>query len=90
MGMAFSALFIIVLFHITMALAGIWLGFWLGELLDSTTLGFGVTVLIYILWLILSVVFRRTLLIKPFTKLIISTIIEEEELEEEKEHPDEK
>lgn len=81
LGLIFSAIFVMFLFHITIALIGIWVGFWLSEVYDSTSIGFGITVLIYMLWTIISIVFRRTLLVKPFSKLILKTMLEIEEQE---------
>ncbi len=81
LGLIFSAIFIMFLFHITIALIGIWVGFWLSEIYDSTSIGFGITVLIYILWTFISIVFRNALLVKPFSKLILKSMLEIEEQE---------
>lgn len=85
MGLVFSAIYVMLLLHFTMAMGGIWLGFWLGEVLGSYTQGFGITVLIYVLWLICCIVFRRTLLVQPFGKLLVASLIEHEELKKDEE-----
>lgn len=81
LGLIFSAIFIMFLFHITIALIGIWIGFYLSEIYDSTSIGFGITVLIYIAWTMISIIFRNALLVKPFSKLIINSMLELEELD---------
>ena len=86
LGIVFSAVFIIMLFHIAIALLGLWLGFWMSSLLGSFSYGFGATSLIYAVWLVISVVYRKTLLIKPFTSMVVSamTDVDKDELEEKK------
>ncbi len=76
MGLVFSAIFIIMLFHICIALVGVWLGFVFADYYDSYTIGFGVTAGLYIIWFMVSIIFRKTLLIKPFTNAIISAMID--------------
>lgn len=86
LGIVFSAVFIIMLFHIAIALLGLWLGFWMSSLLGSYAYGFGATSLIYAVWLVISVVYRKTLLIKPFTSMVVSamTDVDEDDLEDKK------
>lgn len=81
MGMVFSTVFIIILFHVCIAIIGIWLGFWLSDIYESFTTGFGITALIYVVWLALSIIFRQTLLVKPFTSAVVSAMVEEEKIE---------
>lgn len=81
----FSYLFIIILFHIAMAFAGIWLGLWLSDIFGSFIMGFGVTVLFYMLWLILVIVFRKSLLVKPFANLLVAAFTENDQKPEDKE-----
>lgn len=76
MGIVVGAVFIIMLFHITIALIGLWLGFWISSMLGSYALGFGITGLIYLIWLIISVIFRKKLLIKPFTDFVVTAMTE--------------
>jgi len=90
LGLIFGTIFIIMMFHLCMALLGIWLGFLLSGLFDGNYMvGFGITTAIYTLWLFISIKYRKTLLIKPFTELMISTITEKrnKETEEEDEQP---
>lgn len=79
MGFIFSAIFIIMLFHICIALVGVWLGFVFAEYYESYTIGFGFTAGLYIIWFVVSIVFRKTLLIKPFTNAVISAMTDIDE-----------
>lgn len=86
-GHLFSMVFLLILFHTTIALLGIWLGFWLSEVFDSFTMGFGITVIIYLLWFILTLIFRKALLVKPFTNAVVSAMADyKKEDEEDQEH----
>ncbi len=67
----FAAVFIITMLNITLALIGIWFGFFLSELLDSLSVGFGLAGLSYLLVLTLIIIFRKPLLIRPFTNISI-------------------
>lgn len=78
LGLIFSTIFIIMMFHLCMLLLGIWLGFLLSGLFDNYMIGFGVTTGIYAIWLAISIKYRKPLLIKPFTDLMISSITERE------------
>lgn len=65
----FAAVFVITMLNITLAILGIWFGFFLSGLLHSYAVGFGLSGLTYLLILILIIVFRKTLLIRPFTNI---------------------
>ena len=82
LGIVIAAVFLIMIFHIGIALIGIWLGFLLSSVFDSYSIGFGITGSVYILWLAVLVVFRRPLLITPFTNIVISAMTEDESNEE--------
>lgn len=68
---AYALTFLIISFNITLVLVGLWLGFWLSEVLGSQTLGFGAAALIFIFFLIVLTIFHRALLIRPFENLVI-------------------
>ncbi|WP_417593148.1 hypothetical protein [Owenweeksia hongkongensis] len=76
LGMVFSAIFIITMFHLCVLMVGMWIGFLLSSFFDNHLIGFGITTVIYILWLIVSVKYKKTLLIKPFTNIVISAMTE--------------
>lgn len=81
-----AVIFMIILFHITLALGGIWLGVYLGDIWENYPLGFGVSALVFIVLLLLVLVFRKPLLVRPFTNLAISSMVKEEKIIE---HEDE-
>ncbi len=72
----FAAVFIIIMLNITLAILGIWFGFFLSGLLDSFAMGFGLAGLTYIVILTLIIVFRKPLLVRPFTNISISILQE--------------
>ncbi|AEV33028.1 hypothetical protein Oweho_2052 [Owenweeksia hongkongensis DSM 17368] len=76
LGMVFSAIFIITMFHLCVLMVGMWIGFLLSSFFDNHLIGFGITTVIYIIWLIVSVKYKKTLLIKPFTNIVISAMTE--------------
>jgi len=80
-----TAIFLIMLFHIALAIFGIWLGFFLGELLESYVLGFGLSVLAFILLFIIVIVFRQALLIGPITNAAISSMVKQNKIPDEDE-----
>lgn len=84
MGNLFSFIFLIALFHLTMAVIGIWLGIWVSEMLGSFTLGFGVTALFFGLWLFLAITFRKPLIVKPFERIMIKIMTAEENIDQQK------
>ena len=51
--------------------AGLVTGFWLSELLDSYTQGFGITTLIMLVIILLVAALRKSLFVNPIIKLFI-------------------
>ncbi|GEM_PF-1927656 len=81
---AYALIFFLVFFNITLILGGLWLGFFISDLLNSTVYGFGLAFLSFILLFGIFVRFRRALLIGPFQNLMIKAL--RESLEPNKEH----
>ncbi len=82
-----SVLFIIILFHIMLAIFGIWLGVYLGGVLDSYPLGFGISTLVFVAWMIIVIVFRKQILIRPLTNAAINMMINEDKLPDHDKEP---
>ena len=72
----FAAVFIIIMLNITLAIMGLWFAFFLSSLLDSYAMGFGFAGLTYLAVLLLIMIFRKQLLIRPFTNISIRVIQE--------------
>lgn len=72
-----AMLFVVILFNIMLAMAGIWLGFYFTELLGSHSIGFGLSAGIFVLLLVLVMAFRRTLLVKPFVNIAVKIFASE-------------
>jgi ABC-type multidrug transport system fused ATPase/permease subunit len=81
----FSFLFVIMLFLLVFGFAGIWLALWLSEIFGSFTTGFGLTAGFFALLLILAVVFRNSLLVKPLVNLLIAAFTKHDPQPESKE-----
>jgi Zn-dependent protease with chaperone function len=81
LGIVFSGFFMITLFHITVVFIGVWVGLIFSEALESTIKGFGITVLFYVVWLVVSLVFSKQLLVRPLSKIITSAMLDQEEEE---------
>lgn len=75
-----TAIFLIMLFHIGLAIFGIWLGVYLGEVLDSYAMGFGISALFFGFLFLLVIIFRRPLLINPITNMAIHNMVKEKKI----------
>ncbi len=81
---AYALIFFLIFINITMILGGLWLGFFLSELLESTVHGFGLAFFSFILLFALFVRFRKALLIGPFQNLMIRAL--RQSLDQKKDH----
>ncbi len=81
----FSFLFIIMLFLMVLGFAGIWLSLWLSDYFGSFIMGFGITVLFYTVWLLLALIFRNSLLVKPLVNILIAAFTKDDPKPEDKE-----
>lgn len=81
---AYALIFFLIFINITMILGGLWLGFFLSELLGSTVHGFGLAFFSFILLFALFVRFRKALLIGPFQNLMIRAL--RQSLDQKKDH----
>lgn len=73
---AYALIFFVIFINITMILGGLWLGYFISELLDSTVWGFGIAFLAFVVLFFLLVRFRRAILIRPFQNLMIQALRE--------------
>jgi len=83
LGTVFAFAFLLVFLIIVLLLSGIWLGFWLSELLQSYILGFGFSSLTFIVAFLILILFRRTLLEKPFANLSVKYLFMNHKLQDE-------
>ncbi len=63
---------VMLLVGLVFVFAGMTLGFWLSNVLESPVWGFGVTTLLFILLLALLALFRKALFINPVSRLILA------------------
>lgn len=86
-GNIFSFIIILFILDIALALVGIWLGFWLSDITGSYAIGFGLSAITFLILMLLLLIFRKPLLVRPFMNLAVRTMVEEENLpDENKEH----
>ena len=81
---AYMALSLLLFVNTTLILCGLWVGFYLSHLCDSFHIGFGITAAIYIILLVILVVFRDTLMVRPVQNIMIKMYQKQKE-EQEKE-----
>ena len=89
-GNVFSFLVILISAIIMLAMIWLWIGFMISSWLDNYPLGFGVTALLAIIQLVIMVVFRKQILVKPFMNVAISAMMEDENIPEDDEKDTEK
>jgi hypothetical protein len=70
------------LFFLIILFAGVTMGFWLSQLMDSYVKGFGVIVLALVLLFAVLAFFRKKLFVEPFMQIIIDRANEELDDEE--------
>jgi hypothetical protein len=65
------------LFFLLFIFIGLVLGFWLSELTDSLTIGFGLTTLLLLLVMLLVALFRKQLFIYPMIRIFIKMMVDD-------------
>ncbi|WP_295126183.1 phage holin family protein [uncultured Chitinophaga sp.] len=86
LGLFFSLVMAFLLFFIVVVFLGMVLGFWIGEMTDSFTMGFVCAAGFFIFLLILVLAFRKSLIQRPLSNLLVKELVEEiQEKQEEKE-----
>lgn len=68
---AYAFIFLAIFINITLVLVGLFIGFWLTEVTGSFTQGFGLTAAIFVLVSILLLIFRKALLVNPFSSALL-------------------
>jgi hypothetical protein len=76
---AFLLIFITIFINTLIIVGSIWLGFVLGEIFDSMTIGFGLITLLIFLIFILIIIFRKAFIINPFRNGMMAFYLSTEE-----------
>ena len=77
LGLFFSLTMAFLLFFFVIVFLGMVVGFWIGEMTGSYTIGFGCAAGLFVLLFIVILVFRKQLIQRPLTKLLLSELVEE-------------
>ncbi|MBV7528727.1 hypothetical protein [Chitinophaga sp. sic0106] len=77
LGLFFSVLMAFLLFFFVIVFLGMLVAFWIGEKTGSFTIGFTCASGIFILLFIAIIVFRKQLIERPLSKLLINVLIDE-------------
>jgi hypothetical protein len=81
---AFLLIFITIFINTLVIVGSIWLGFVLGEIFDSMTIGFGLVTLLVFLLFILIIIFRKAFIINPFRNGMMAFYLSQEEAQAKK------
>ncbi|UYQ92804.1 phage holin family protein [Chitinophaga horti] len=83
LGLFFSLVMAFLLFFLAVVFLGMVLGFWIGELTNSYATGFSCSAGLFIVLLLLILVFRKSLIQRPLSNLLVKELVEEIELKKE-------
>ncbi|NIG52374.1 hypothetical protein [Chitinophaga sp. Cy-1792] len=87
LGLFFSVLMAFLLFFFVIVFLGMLVAFWIGEKTGSFTIGFTCASGLFILLFVAIILFRKQLIERPLSKLLITVLIDELEDREEEEVP---
>ena len=77
LGLFFSVLMAFLLFFFVIVFLGMLVAFWIGEKSGSFTLGFTCASGLFILFFIIIIFFRKQLIERPLSRLLITVLIDE-------------
>lgn len=79
LGKMVTGLVVLFLLFFTILFSSLVAGYYFGQLFGSTTLGFGVIALFYMIVLLVIVIFRKRLIQYPLSNFIITIIYQEDD-----------
>ncbi|MGX5818153.1 hypothetical protein ACWKWU_08155 [Chitinophaga lutea] len=86
LGLFFSLIMAFLLFFFVVVFLGMVVGFWIGEMTNSYTIGFSCAAGFFIVLLALLLLFRKSLIQRPLANLLAAELVEEiEEMDERRE-----
>ncbi|RAJ85517.1 hypothetical protein CLV59_102221 [Chitinophaga dinghuensis] len=77
LGLFFSVLMAFLLFFFVIVFLGMLVAFWIGERTGSFTIGFTCASGLFILFFVIIIFFRRQLIERPLSRLLINVLIDE-------------
>jgi hypothetical protein len=90
LGLFFSIMMAFLLFFFVVVFLGMVVGFWIGEMTGSYTIGFSCAAGLFIVLLAVLLIFRKSLIQRPLANMLVAEMLEgtvdEQQEEEEDEH----
>ncbi|SKA16469.1 hypothetical protein SAMN04488128_1021249 [Chitinophaga eiseniae] len=77
LGLFFSLTMAFLLFFFVIVFLGMVVGFWIGEMTGSFTIGFACAAGLFVLLFVVILLFRRQLIQRPLTRLLLTELVEE-------------
>jgi hypothetical protein len=77
LGLFFSLILAFLLFFFVVVFLGMVVGFWIGEITHSYTIGFSCSAGLFVFLLAIMLLFRRSLIQKPLSNMIITELMSE-------------
>ncbi|WP_298737305.1 phage holin family protein [uncultured Chitinophaga sp.] len=90
LGLFFSIMMAFLLFFFVVVFLGMVVGFWIGEMTGSYTIGFSCAAGLFVVLLLLILIFRKSLIQRPLSNMLVAEMLEgmsDDEQEEEEEEP---
>lgn len=82
LGLFFSLILAFLLFFFVIVFLGMVVGFWIGEMTHSNTIGFSCSAGLFVFLLAIILVFRKPLIQTPLSNLLITELLSEMNAEE--------
>jgi len=77
LGLFFSLILAFLLFFFVVVFLGMVVGFWIGEMTHSYTIGFSCSAGLFVFLLAIMLLFRKSLIQKPLSNMIITELMSE-------------
>src|ERR1044072_4503231 len=87
LGLFFSLTMAFLLFFFVIVFLGMVVGFWIGELTGSYTIGFSCAAGLFVLLLIIMLIFRKALIQRPLSNMLVQELLGEMDDKDEENEP---
>ncbi|KAA2245034.1 hypothetical protein F0L74_03480 [Chitinophaga agrisoli] len=87
LGLFFSLTMAFLLFFFVIVFLGMVVGFWIGELTGSYTIGFSCAAGLFVLLLIIMLIFRKALIQRPLSNMLVQELLGEMDDKDEEHEP---
>ncbi|MVT07182.1 hypothetical protein [Chitinophaga tropicalis] len=90
LALFFSLILAFLLFFFVIVFLGMVLGFWIGEMTNSVTLGFSCSAGLFILLLAVLLIFRKAIIQRPLSNILVRELMSEMDIDPEGDNEEEK